>query len=105
MPQLLDALGSDSEHETPTGRAMVGRLVYLTHREREIAALVAHGGSNKQIARRLAITERTVKAHLTEVFRKLGVADRLRLALLLVGTFDAPPPQGSAAETRAFAAQ
>ena len=105
MPQLLDALGSDSEHETPTGRAMVGRLGYLTQREREIAALVAHGGSNKQIARRLAITERTVKAHLTEVFRKLGVADRLRLALLWVGTFDAPPPQGSAAEARAFAAQ
>lgn len=104
-PQLLDAMGVESEDDTPTRRAIVGRLAYLTQREQEIAALVAHGGSNKQIARRLAITERTVKAHLTEIFRKLGVADRLKLALLWVGTFDASAgPQGSATDARALAA-
>jgi two-component system NarL family response regulator len=46
--------------------------------------LIGNGESNKQIARQLAITERTVKAHLTEIFRKLGIADRLRLALLVL---------------------
>jgi DNA-binding NarL/FixJ family response regulator len=44
---------------------------------------VGNGESNKEIARRLDITERTVKAHLTEIFRKLRIADRLKLALLI----------------------
>lgn len=61
-------------------------LSNLTERECEIATLVGNGESNKQIAYRLAITERTVKAHLTEIFRKLNVTDRLNLALLLKGS-------------------
>jgi len=59
------------------------RLANLTEREQEISVLIGSGESNKQIARRLDITERTVKAHLTEIFRKLGITDRLRLALLV----------------------
>jgi DNA-binding NarL/FixJ family response regulator len=58
----------------------------LTQREYEIATLVGNGETNKQIARRLDITERTVKAHLTEVFRKLDIADRLKLALIVKGS-------------------
>ena len=53
----------------------------LTPREREIALLVGAGVSNKAIAQRLDITERTVKAHLGAVFNKLGVTGRLQLAL------------------------
>jgi DNA-binding NarL/FixJ family response regulator len=53
----------------------------LTQREQEIAGLIGNGESNKQIARQLCITERTVKAHLTGIFRKLGIADRVRLAI------------------------
>ncbi len=60
---------------------MTGRLAALTLREREIAELIGNGESNKQIARQLLITERTVKAHVTGIFRKLGVGDRLSLAL------------------------
>jgi two-component system NarL family response regulator len=60
-----------------------GRLERLTDRERDIALLLAAGATNKEIADRLAVTERTVKAHLTAVFRKLGFTDRLRLALYL----------------------
>jgi DNA-binding NarL/FixJ family response regulator len=56
-------------------------LSRLTAREREIARRVTHGESNKEIARGLKIAERTVKAHLTVVFEKLGVRDRLQLAL------------------------
>jgi len=59
------------------------RLANLTEREQEISVLIGSGENNKQIARRLDITERTVKAHLTEIFRKLGITDRLRLALLV----------------------
>ena len=62
-------------------RAVTGRLAALTLREREIAELIGNGESNKQIARQLLITERTVKAHLTGIFRKLGIVDRLSLAL------------------------
>jgi DNA-binding NarL/FixJ family response regulator len=53
----------------------------LTPREREVVELVAAGARNKQIAARLGIEEATVKAHLGSVFRKLGIPDRLRLAL------------------------
>jgi DNA-binding NarL/FixJ family response regulator len=53
----------------------------LTDREREVLTLVRLGLANKQIARRLGISERTVKAHLTSVFTRLGVADRTQAAL------------------------
>jgi DNA-binding NarL/FixJ family response regulator len=53
----------------------------LSAREEEVLRLVATGLANKQIARRLGITERTVKAHLTSVFAQLGVTDRTQAAL------------------------
>ncbi len=56
-------------------------LATLTERERETAQGVAQGLSNKEIARQLDITERTVKAHLSAIFTKLGLRDRLQLAL------------------------
>ena len=73
-------------------QAMSDLLANLTRREYEIATLVGNGESNKQIARRLDITERTVKAHLTEVFRKLDVADRLKLALIVKGSMTPRDP-------------
>jgi DNA-binding NarL/FixJ family response regulator len=53
----------------------------LSAREQEVLRLVAQGLANKQIARRLGISERTVKAHLTNVFSALGVSDRTQAAL------------------------
>jgi len=58
-------------------------LTSLTERERAVAEAVATGLSNKEVARQLEITERTVKAHLSAVFRKLGVRDRMQLAVRL----------------------
>lgn len=58
----------------------------LSAREREVALAVASGASNKEVARRLEISERTVKAHLTAAFERLGVRDRLQLSLLINGT-------------------
>lgn len=56
-------------------------LSVLTHREKEIARLVADGASNRKIAEQLGISERTVKAHLGVIFRKMNIEDRLQLAL------------------------
>jgi DNA-binding NarL/FixJ family response regulator len=53
----------------------------LSAREREVLSLVAAGLPNKSIARRLDISEKTVKAHLTRVFSVLGVSDRTSAAL------------------------
>lgn len=64
----------------PPGRDAAS-LDVLTDRQRDVALLVAQGVSNKEIARRLAIAERTVKTHLTAIFDRLDIADRLQLAL------------------------
>jgi DNA-binding NarL/FixJ family response regulator len=53
----------------------------LTPRELEVAQMVHKGGNNKTIARQLDISERTVKAHLSAIFRKLDIENRLHLAL------------------------
>jgi len=55
--------------------------VDLTPREFEVLGLVRQGLANKQIARRLGISERTVKAHLTSTFQRIGVLDRTQAAL------------------------
>lgn len=56
-------------------------LSVLTPRETEVLRLVRLGLANKQIARRLGISERTVKAHLTSAFQRIGVLDRTQAAL------------------------
>jgi len=55
----------------------------LTDRQRQTALLVKEGKTNKEIAQMLNITERTVKAHLSDIFERTGTTDRLSLALLL----------------------
>jgi DNA-binding NarL/FixJ family response regulator len=58
-------------------------LQTLTLRQQETALLVKEGLSNKEIAQKLNITERTVKAHLSAIFERTGATDRLSLAMLL----------------------
>lgn len=55
----------------------------LTLKEREVAKLVLDGLSNKQIAQALSISERTAKAHLTSIYSKMGVKDRLGFVLAM----------------------
>ncbi len=82
--RLLDQFG-ETDKRNENDRSCLGLLPSLTRREYEISMQVRNGGSNKQIAQSLEITERTVKAHLTGVYRKLGVVDRLKLAIVLSG--------------------
>lgn len=60
----------------------------LSGREITVAQLVGQGASNKEVARQLDIAERTVKAHLTAIFEKLQVRDRLQLSLRINGVRD-----------------
>jgi DNA-binding NarL/FixJ family response regulator len=53
----------------------------LTSRELEIVGAVTSGFSNREIARRFSLSEETVKHHLTKIYSKVGVANRLELAL------------------------
>lgn len=80
--RLIDELGK-STAKNRAYQASIALLNTLTQREYDIAVRVGNGDNNKQIAKACGITERTVKAHLTEVFLKLGVTDRLNLALTL----------------------
>jgi DNA-binding NarL/FixJ family response regulator len=64
-----------------TAQRTADPLEALTEREREVLALVAEGLPNKQIGRRLEISEKTVKAHLTSAFRTIGVDDRMQAGL------------------------
>ncbi|MEO7465344.1 MAG: response regulator transcription factor [Nitrosospira sp.] len=84
--RLLNELIVITQEKNNMKKAISDLLANLTRREGEIATLVRNGDSNKQIARRLDITERTVKAHLTEVFRKLEIAGRLKLTLMVKGS-------------------
>jgi DNA-binding NarL/FixJ family response regulator len=84
IPHLLSELTSLTERRKRDAPAKPdGRLARLTPREREITHLIGDGASNKEISSQLNITEKTVKAHLTAIFRKLGFSDRLRLALFV----------------------
>ena len=92
--QLLAGVEAAARGESPLDPKVAGALmasrrqapapapaVSLTAREREVLALVVDGLANKNIARRLGISEKTVKAHLTSVFSALGVTDRTQAAL------------------------
>jgi DNA-binding NarL/FixJ family response regulator len=60
-------------------------IASLTGREREVVTLIAEGLKNKQIGERLFISETTVTHHLTSIFSKLGVSDRLELVIYAFG--------------------
>ncbi|WP_051303701.1 response regulator transcription factor [Comamonas composti] len=70
----------------------------LSPREQEVARLASLGNSNPDIAERLGISERTVRAHLSAIFEKLEVSDRLMLALKIHGiAHDSPRSTGASA--------
>jgi DNA-binding NarL/FixJ family response regulator len=89
--EVADGIRAASRGESPldpraartiiSARAEPDPLGSLSAREREVLALLVEGLANKLIARRLEISEKTVKSHLTRIFRELGVTDRTQAAL------------------------
>lgn len=88
---LLAAVRSAAEGHAPLDPRVAGALLptsasaepgdQLSDRERQVLRLASQGMANKQIARALGIAERTVKVHLSNVFRRIGVTDRTSAAL------------------------
>ncbi|MDJ0881056.1 MAG: response regulator transcription factor [Gammaproteobacteria bacterium] len=70
-------------HRAVSGNYLDSRLESLTNREKEVAKSVSEGLTNRQIADQFSISERTVKTHLTNIFKKLQIKDRVGLVLHL----------------------
>ena len=95
IPALMARLHESAVHTNPDPQkneetnsfpaAEANPLSCLTRRELEIARLINKGCSNKAVAKELDITERTVKAHLSSIFEKLDVKDRLQLVVFMSG--------------------
>ncbi|MFI4938666.1 MAG: LuxR C-terminal-related transcriptional regulator [Candidatus Berkiellales bacterium] len=83
VSRLLAEIADITEAKHAQAQQLDKGIAQLTPREIEIARLVATGASNRKIAEQLNISERTVKAHLGVIFRKIGISDRLQLALYM----------------------
>ncbi|MGI5370926.1 DNA-binding response regulator [Streptomyces sp. A244] len=79
QPEVAGALLAQEETNAGTGRAGS-----LTEREREVLGLIADGRSNREIARALVLSEKTVKTHVSNILMKLDLADRTQAALWAV---------------------
>ncbi len=79
QPEVAGALLSQDAPGNGTGRGGT-----LTEREREVLALIADGRSNREIARALVLSEKTVKTHVSNILMKLDLADRTQAALWAV---------------------
>lgn len=92
---------ASGERYTDTGRRASGTpapvvktpLSVVSPRERQVLGFVSTGAGNDQIAVRLGISERTVRAHLSNLYSKLGVDNRTQLALMARELGVLPPPQ------------
>jgi DNA-binding NarL/FixJ family response regulator len=100
-PRVIQNLFEDVESSggpNGNGHAKSRRTEYnLTQREHDILALLSEGRSNRSIAQNLYLSEKTVKAHLAAIFRKLGVTNRTQAAMMAVqlGVGPAQPAVGA----------
>ena len=85
---MVEELAARSAGAVPLDAALRSRL---SRREQDISQLIAGGLSNQEVARRLDITEATVKAHLTHIFQKLMLRGRGQLAALYHRSFSPLP--------------
>lgn len=78
---VISGLIDELTHKPTISDEQREALETLSPKEMEVAQSVSHGATNKMIARQMNITERTVKAHLTAIFQKMNLPDRLSLAI------------------------
>ena len=96
-PRVIQNLFEDVESsgQSANGQGRTRRTEFnLTQREHDILALLAEGRSNRSIAQNLYLSEKTVKAHLAAIFRKLGVTNRTQAAMMAVQLGVGPVPGG-----------
>jgi len=106
LAEVIRTVASGESYVAPTlsAKLLTGRLFdagpaksdlvsALTAREQEVLHLVASGMSNKQIARKLDLHEKTVKHHMTQIMAKLNVANRTEAAMVLRDALELAPPQ------------
>ena len=86
MQHMIQASAAGSANPEESGTSESPRLNKLSKREYQVAALVAEGLHNREVAERLDITERTVKAHLSSAYSKTSTQSRLGLARLFSST-------------------
>jgi len=89
VQNLVQVLRDLAAQTAPPPRKTFG----LTARELEVVALITEGSTNKHIAQTFGISEETVKRHLTNIFNKLGVGNRLELALFALNHSLLPPAE------------
>ena len=90
-PRVIQNLFDDQEHGGTNGTGRRNEYS-LTQRENDILALLSEGRSNREIAQHLYLSEKTVKAHLAAIFRKLGVTNRTQAAMVAVQMGVGPMP-------------
>jgi DNA-binding NarL/FixJ family response regulator len=83
VPKVIGSLAKIPEDKTPEKRNIANAALFseLSSRELDVAKMIGIGKTNKVIASALDISERTVKAHLTSIYKKLNIPDRLHLAI------------------------
>jgi DNA-binding NarL/FixJ family response regulator len=91
-PRVIQNLFEDQEASNASSSNGRRSEYSLTQREHDILALLAEGRSNREIAGRLYLSEKTVKAHLAAIFRKLGVTNRTQAAMMAVQMGVGPVP-------------
>ena len=91
-PRVIQNLFEDQEQGGPGGGPGRRNEYSLTQREHDILALLSEGRANRDIAQQLFLSEKTVKAHLAAIFRKLGVTNRTQAAMVAVQMGVGPMP-------------
>jgi DNA-binding NarL/FixJ family response regulator len=91
-PRVIQNLFEDQESSASAASNGRRNEYSLTQREHDILALLSEGRSNREIAGRLYLSEKTVKAHLAAIFRKLGVTNRTQAAMMAVQMGVGPVP-------------
>jgi NarL family two-component system response regulator LiaR len=81
-PDIARKLMEQVAHQSPLAREVPGEG--LTERERDVMQLVAHGCNNQEIAKKLVISEKTVKTHVSNILSKLHLEDRTQLAIYAI---------------------